>query len=85
MTGRTRARRNTLCSFCGKRPDQVQRLIAGPGVYVCDQCISICNEILAEEPRPPQPFKATRCSTGRVRRPGGGGDASLAGGRATRS
>jgi len=41
------------CSFCGKGPDQAQRLIAGPGVYICDACIGLCNEILAEGPPPP--------------------------------
>jgi hypothetical protein len=38
------------CSFCGKRQEQVQRLIAGPGVYICDACIHLCNEILAANP-----------------------------------
>ena len=37
------------CSFCGKSQDQVRKLIAGPGVYVCDECIDLCNEILDEE------------------------------------
>lgn len=37
------------CSFCGKSQKQVKRLIAGPGVYVCDECIELCNEIIAEE------------------------------------
>jgi len=37
------------CSFCGKGQDQVKKLIAGPGVYICDECIELCNEILAEE------------------------------------
>jgi ATP-dependent Clp protease ATP-binding subunit ClpX len=37
------------CSFCGKYQDQVRRLIAGPGVYICDECIELCNEIIAEE------------------------------------
>ena len=37
------------CSFCGKAQDQVRKLIAGPGVYVCDECIDLCNEILDEE------------------------------------
>ena len=37
------------CSFCGKSQDQVKKLIAGPGVYICDECIELCNEILAEE------------------------------------
>ncbi|MGM0366783.1 MAG: ATP-dependent Clp protease ATP-binding subunit ClpX [Actinomycetota bacterium] len=37
------------CSFCGKSQNQVKKLIAGPGVYVCDECIDLCNEILEEE------------------------------------
>ena len=37
------------CSFCGKYQDQVDRLIAGPGVYICNECIELCNEIIAEE------------------------------------
>ncbi len=37
------------CSFCGKGQDEVQRLIAGPDVYICDECVSLCNEIIAQE------------------------------------
>jgi ATP-dependent Clp protease ATP-binding subunit ClpX len=37
------------CSFCGKNADEVSRLIAGPGVYICDECIKVCNTILKEE------------------------------------
>jgi ATP-dependent Clp protease ATP-binding subunit ClpX len=37
------------CSFCGKYQDQVKRLIAGPGVYICDECIELCYEIITEE------------------------------------
>ncbi|MCX7971343.1 MAG: ATP-dependent Clp protease ATP-binding subunit ClpX [Negativicutes bacterium] len=37
------------CSFCGKFQDQVKRLVAGPGVYICDECIVLCNEIIEEE------------------------------------
>ncbi|MEW5866678.1 MAG: ATP-dependent Clp protease ATP-binding subunit ClpX [Bacillota bacterium] len=37
------------CSFCGKVQDQVKKLIAGPGVYICDECIELCNEIIEEE------------------------------------
>ena len=37
------------CSFCGKSQKQVKRLIAGPGVYICDECIELCNEIIEEE------------------------------------
>ena len=37
------------CSFCGKSQDQVKKLIAGPEVYICDECVELCNEILEEE------------------------------------
>lgn len=37
------------CSFCGKSQDQVKRIIAGPGVYICDECVSLCSEIIEEE------------------------------------
>ena len=37
------------CSFCGKSQKQVKKLIAGPGVYICDECIDLCNEIIEEE------------------------------------
>ena len=36
------------CSFCGKRQDQVRKLVAGPGVWICDNCVALCVEILAE-------------------------------------
>ena len=37
------------CSFCGKPQDSVIKLIAGPGVYICDECIDLCNQIIEEE------------------------------------
>ena len=39
------------CSFCGKSQKQVKKLIAGPGVYICDECIDLCNEIIEEVSR----------------------------------
>jgi len=44
-----KGRGRQVCSFCGKHQDQVRRLIAGPGVFICDSCIQLCNEILAHE------------------------------------
>jgi ATP-dependent Clp protease ATP-binding subunit ClpX len=60
ITGPTRAGRTQVarigdggdllkCSFCGKSQKQVKKLIAGPGVYICDECIDLCNEIIEEE------------------------------------
>ena len=37
------------CSFCGKSQEEVRKLIAGPDVYICDECIDLCNEIIIEE------------------------------------
>ncbi len=45
---------NLICSFCGKTKDEVAHLIAGPGVFICDECVALCVEIIAEE-RGPQP------------------------------
>jgi ATP-dependent Clp protease ATP-binding subunit ClpX len=44
------SREKLHCSFCGKEQDTVRRLVAGPGVYICDECIALCTEIIAEEP-----------------------------------
>ena len=40
---------NLCCSFCGKSQKEVRKLIAGPGVYICDECITLCNEIITDE------------------------------------
>ncbi|MCA9561501.1 MAG: AAA family ATPase, partial [Myxococcales bacterium] len=40
---------NLSCSFCGKSQKEVKKLIAGPSVYICDECIALCNDIIAEE------------------------------------
>ncbi len=49
MAGRTDDRKQLRCSFCNKTQDQVRKLIAGPGVYICDECIEICAEIIEDE------------------------------------
>ena len=41
--------KNIKCSFCGKGQNEVKRLIAGPGVYICNECVDLCNDILGEE------------------------------------
>ncbi|MET9269973.1 ClpX C4-type zinc finger protein [Kribbella sp. NPDC003557] len=38
------------CSFCGKTADEVQRLIAGPGVFICNECVELCERVLSEQP-----------------------------------
>jgi len=44
-----------FCSFCRRDEDTVKKLIGGPGVYICDQCVGLCNKILAGKPAPPFP------------------------------
>ena len=47
---------NLSCSFCGKGQREVKKLIAGPGVYICDECIGLCNDIIAEEVEKDEPY-----------------------------
>ncbi len=49
MAKQVKSDTNLRCSFCGKNRDQVRKLIAGPTVYICDECVGLCNEIMAEE------------------------------------
>jgi ATP-dependent Clp protease ATP-binding subunit ClpX len=42
-------RESLACSFCGKSQKEVKKLVAGPTVYICDECIGLCNDIIAEE------------------------------------
>lgn len=49
MANRSDDRKQLRCSFCNKTQDQVRKLIAGPGAYICDECIEICSEIIEEE------------------------------------
>ena len=42
------------CSFCGKSQKQVKKLIAGPGIYICDECVELCNDIIDEETKQEQ-------------------------------
>jgi len=56
MAKPTETNEQLLCSFCGKSQRQVKKLIAGPGVYICDECIDLCNEIIDEELVPTAAF-----------------------------
>jgi len=51
---------NLCCSFCGKNQREVKKLIAGPTVYICDECIELCNDIIAEEGQKESPAKSTQ-------------------------
>lgn len=54
------------CSFCAKTQKQVRKLIAGPGVYICDECVELCNEIISEESVKPE-LKILRVSPSQAR------------------
>ena len=45
--------RMTLCSFCGKSQAEVKKIIAGPGVYICDSCVNVCKTIIDREIKTP--------------------------------
>ncbi|TMD15727.1 MAG: hypothetical protein E6J00_02215 [Chloroflexi bacterium] len=62
MADRSAAR----CSFCGKRRDQVKTLVAGPGVFICDQCVALCTEIISQDQPPRDPAGAPGARHGRV-------------------
>ena len=49
MARQAKSDANLRCSFCGKSRDQVRKLIAGPTVYICDECVGLCNEIISED------------------------------------
>jgi len=49
MASKTDDKHQLKCSFCGKTQDQVKKLIAGPDVYICDECVELCNDIVGEE------------------------------------
>jgi ClpX C4-type zinc finger/Bacterial regulatory proteins, luxR family len=66
MTEKEDRRRNLRCSFCGKGQDEVRKLIAGRGVFICDQCIDLCQEALKDDKGPtsadlqrPDPYPLT--------------------------
>ena len=47
-----------ICSFCGRPQSQVRRLVAGPDVYICDDCIALCEDILKEGEKESQPAES---------------------------
>jgi hypothetical protein len=63
MSGGGDRRSYARCSFCGKGQDKVRKLVAGPGVFICDQCIDLSKEILDAENLPPPAAAESRSST----------------------
>ena len=51
------------CSFCGKHSGEVERMIAGPGVYICNECIELCNDVLNDEPPMPRSERHSHSSS----------------------
>ena len=49
MTEKNTGEKLLYCSFCGKSQHEVRKLIAGPSVFICDECIELCNDIIREE------------------------------------
>ena len=72
-TGRLNARKNLpaiscYCSFCGKSQHEVRKLIAGPSVFICDECIELCNDIIREEGAGAEATRASATSSPRPTR-----------------
>ena len=49
MTDKDNKEKQLFCSFCGKNQSEVKKLIAGPSVYICDECVALCNDIIKED------------------------------------
>ena len=54
------------CSFCQKTADQVRKLIAGPAVFICDECVDVCNQIIADDERMSERWKAEAEASAKV-------------------
>ncbi len=61
------------CSFCGKKRDQVRKLVAGPGVFICDECVELCSAVLKDEDAAPPAGQVAERLVKKTqgRRPGG--------------
>ena len=58
MSDKTGGEKLLYCSFCGKSQHEVRKLIAGPSVFICDECVELCNDIIREEAQGDQSAKA---------------------------
>ena len=52
-SGRDKNEKDLVCSFCGKHQDEVERMIIGPGVNICSECIGLCADLLSDKPDHP--------------------------------
>ena len=74
-SGRDKNEKDLVCSFCGKHQDEVERMIIGPGVNICSECIGLCHDLLSDKPdqqKPPGtgPRRKPRPCPARCRRSG---------------
>ena len=53
-SGRDKNEKDLVCSFCGKHQDEVERMIIGPGVNICSECIGLCHDLLSDKPISPK-------------------------------
>ena len=65
-SGRDKNEKDLVCSFCGKHQDEVERMIIGPGVNICSECIGLCHDLLSDKPERPSGSRAPRAGAGRV-------------------
>ena len=64
-SGRDKNEKDLVCSFCGKHQDEVERMIIGPGVNICSECIGLCHDLLSDKPDQPKSARpAPRCNPG---------------------
>ena len=66
-SGRDKNEKDLVCSFCGKHQDEVERMIIGPGVNICSECIGLCHDLLSDKPERPSGSRAPRAGAGRTR------------------
>ena len=65
-SGRDRNEKDLVCSFCGKHQDEVERMIIGPGVNICSECIGLCHDLLSDKPDQPKSARPGRGSASRA-------------------
>ena len=65
-SGRDKNEKDLVCSFCGKHQDEVERMIIGPGVNICSECIGLCHDLLSDKTERPSGSRAPRAGAGRT-------------------
>ena len=65
-SGRDKNEKDLVCSFCGKHQDEVERMIIGPGVNICSECIGLCHDLLSDKPDQPKSARPARGGANRA-------------------